>query len=251
MKTGRRVWNCELSTIDSAFLFAGMLAARHVLRPRRCGREARSACSADELYERADWNWALDGRRHGHARLATGRRLHPVPVGGYDEALLLYLLGLGSPTLPAARRELRRVPLQLSVEEGLRLRVRLLRAALHAPALASVGRLPGDPGRLHARARHATTSRTAGTRRTCSSGTRSGTRSSSRATASSAGGSRRATAPAESGEAEGRRAELLRLRRTRRALRARRRDHRPLGRGRLAAVRARDRAARRSGISTG
>ena len=25
MKSGRRVWNCELSTIDSAFLFAGML----------------------------------------------------------------------------------------------------------------------------------------------------------------------------------------------------------------------------------
>ena len=25
MKTGRRVWECELSTIDSAFLFAGML----------------------------------------------------------------------------------------------------------------------------------------------------------------------------------------------------------------------------------
>ena len=25
MKTGRRVWECELSTIDSAFLFAGMV----------------------------------------------------------------------------------------------------------------------------------------------------------------------------------------------------------------------------------
>src|SRR2546428_5648961 len=27
MKTGRRAWQCELSTIDSTFLFAGMLAA--------------------------------------------------------------------------------------------------------------------------------------------------------------------------------------------------------------------------------
>jgi hypothetical protein len=25
MDTGRRVWNCELSTLDSAFLFAGAL----------------------------------------------------------------------------------------------------------------------------------------------------------------------------------------------------------------------------------
>src|SRR4029453_9739042 len=27
MQTGRRVWNCELSTIDSTFLLAGMLTA--------------------------------------------------------------------------------------------------------------------------------------------------------------------------------------------------------------------------------
>ena len=27
MKTGRRAWECELSTMDSTFLFAGMLAA--------------------------------------------------------------------------------------------------------------------------------------------------------------------------------------------------------------------------------
>src|SRR6185312_11695675 len=27
METGRRVWNCELSTLDSAFLIAGMLVA--------------------------------------------------------------------------------------------------------------------------------------------------------------------------------------------------------------------------------
>ncbi len=27
MKTGRRAWQCELSTVDSAFLFAGMLTA--------------------------------------------------------------------------------------------------------------------------------------------------------------------------------------------------------------------------------
>src|SRR5262245_58655148 len=27
MQTGRRVWDCEVSTIDSAFLFAGMLSA--------------------------------------------------------------------------------------------------------------------------------------------------------------------------------------------------------------------------------
>ncbi len=40
MKTGRRVWECELSTIDSAFLFAGMLtcAAYFDARHRGGGR---------------------------------------------------------------------------------------------------------------------------------------------------------------------------------------------------------------------
>ena len=34
MKTGRRVWNCELSSVDSAFLFAGMLTCAGLLRRR-------------------------------------------------------------------------------------------------------------------------------------------------------------------------------------------------------------------------
>ena len=38
MESGRRVWNCELSTVDSAFLFAGMLAAATYFDRRRRGR---------------------------------------------------------------------------------------------------------------------------------------------------------------------------------------------------------------------
>ena len=32
IESGRRVWQCELSTIDSAFLFAGAIDSRHLLR---------------------------------------------------------------------------------------------------------------------------------------------------------------------------------------------------------------------------
>jgi hypothetical protein len=35
IETGRRVWRCELSTIDSAFLFAGMLTAAATSTARR------------------------------------------------------------------------------------------------------------------------------------------------------------------------------------------------------------------------
>jgi hypothetical protein len=99
MKSGRRVWECELSTIDSAFLFAGMLTcAAYFDGDTEEEREVRRL--ADLLYGRADWQWALNGG----ASLSHGWKPEtgflPDRWTGYDEGLLLYLLGLGSPTFP-------------------------------------------------------------------------------------------------------------------------------------------------------
>jgi len=60
MKSGRRVWQCELSTIDSAFLFAGMLTCAAYF-DADTEEEAEVRRIADELYRRADWKWALNG----------------------------------------------------------------------------------------------------------------------------------------------------------------------------------------------
>jgi len=99
MQTGRRAFHCELSTVDSAFLIAGMLAAAAYFNgdtPQQ--REIRAI--AQELYLRVDWAWALrpDGTLGHGWRPASG----PLPFcwQGYDEALLLYVLALGSPTHP-------------------------------------------------------------------------------------------------------------------------------------------------------
>jgi hypothetical protein len=54
MKSGRRVWECELSTIDSAFLFAGMLTCAAYF-DRDIEEEAEVRQLADALYRRADW----------------------------------------------------------------------------------------------------------------------------------------------------------------------------------------------------
>jgi hypothetical protein len=99
IETGRRVWQCELSTIDSAFLFAGALTvAAYFDRDTPVEAEIRSL--ANTLYGRADWNWA----RNGGATLTHGWRPEngfiPHRYEGYDEGLLLYILGLGSPTHP-------------------------------------------------------------------------------------------------------------------------------------------------------
>ena len=99
MKSGRRVWQCELSTIDSAFLFAGMLTCAAYF-DGDSEEEAEVRQLSDELYRRADWQWALNGG----AALSHGWKPEsgflPHHWTGYDEGLLLYILGLGSPTFP-------------------------------------------------------------------------------------------------------------------------------------------------------
>jgi hypothetical protein len=97
--TGRRVWQCELSTLDSAFLFAGVLTCATYF-DHDTADEAEVRRLAEELYRRADWDWARDGGptlSHGW-KPETG--FLPHRYQGYDEGLLLYLLGLGSPTYP-------------------------------------------------------------------------------------------------------------------------------------------------------
>jgi hypothetical protein len=99
IRTGARVWQCELSTVDSALLLAGMLAAaEYFAGSAPAEREIREL--ALELYARADWQWAQNGGvtvTHGW-KPESG--FLPFRWEGYDEALVLYVLGLGSPTYP-------------------------------------------------------------------------------------------------------------------------------------------------------
>jgi hypothetical protein len=99
MKTGKRVWNCELSTVDTAFLLAGMLTAAAYFSNSTA--DEREICSlADKLYLRADWNWAQNGGTTVSMGWNPESGFLPYRWKGYDEALFLYVLGLGSPTHP-------------------------------------------------------------------------------------------------------------------------------------------------------
>ena len=99
MKTGRRAWRSELSSVDTAFLLAGMLAAAHYFVQHTADEHAIRTL-ADALYRRTNWQWM----QNGEAAVSHGwkpekgflrHRWH-----GYNEAMILYLLGLGSPTFP-------------------------------------------------------------------------------------------------------------------------------------------------------
>jgi hypothetical protein len=99
MQTGRRVWQCELSTVDSAFLLAGALTAG-IYFDAETADEHEIRTLADALYRRADWQWAQnEGATVTHGWKPESGFLK-YRWEGYDEALLLYMLGLGSPTHP-------------------------------------------------------------------------------------------------------------------------------------------------------
>lgn len=99
MKTGRRAWQCELSTVDTAFLIAGMLTAS-IYFDANSAKEQEIRTLAEALYCRVDWQWAQNqGDTITHGWKPESGFL-PFRWQGYDEAMLLYILGLGSPTYP-------------------------------------------------------------------------------------------------------------------------------------------------------
>ncbi|MGB3897374.1 MAG: glucoamylase family protein [Mesorhizobium sp.] len=99
MQSGRRAWNCELSTIDTALLMAGVLVAGAYFREDD-EKDAEIRRLADALYRRVDWQWARDGSTAVTMGWRPERGFLPYHWTGYDEALILYVLGLGSPTYP-------------------------------------------------------------------------------------------------------------------------------------------------------
>ena len=99
MQTGRRAWQCELSTVDSTFLLAGALTAG-VYFDADTAEENEVRTLADALYRRANWQWAQDGGTTVTHGWKPESGFLPYRWEGYDEALLLYVLALGSPTHP-------------------------------------------------------------------------------------------------------------------------------------------------------
>ena len=173
--TGRRVWNCELSTLDSAFLFAGVLTCATYF-DADTEDEAEVRRLADALYRRADWDWA----RNGGPTLTHGWKPEtgflPYRYEGYDEGLLLYLLAPRLADSPTAAGELRRLLRHLSVEGDLRPRSCSTPGRCSPTSFRTCGSISAAFATRSCASAAATTSRTAGRRPSCSRSTPSGTR---------------------------------------------------------------------------
>ncbi|ARA95044.1 hypothetical protein AWN76_006440 [Rhodothermaceae bacterium RA] len=99
MDTGRRAGTSELSTIDTALLLGGVLHAGMYF-DADTPEEAEIRDLADRLYARVEWDWAVVRP----PLVSMGWRPESGFIGfdwqGYNEAMLLYVLALGSPTHP-------------------------------------------------------------------------------------------------------------------------------------------------------
>ncbi|MFH0909159.1 MAG: glucoamylase family protein [bacterium] len=95
MESGDRVSNCEVSSIDTALLLAGMLTARQYFP------DTEVADLALKIYARADWNWMLAGRKTVCMGWTPERGYLPSHWDSYGELMIIYILAMGSPTHPA------------------------------------------------------------------------------------------------------------------------------------------------------
>jgi len=102
-ETGTRYKEVELSTIDTGLLMAGILACQSYFDQQN-PEENKIRQMADNLYRRVEWDWAMNGQK----TMAMG--WHPESGfisstwEGYNEAMVLLIIALGSPTHPVPDR---------------------------------------------------------------------------------------------------------------------------------------------------
>ncbi|MFZ1282208.1 MAG: glucoamylase family protein [Ignavibacteriaceae bacterium] len=100
MDSGKREWNCELSTIDTGILMMGIIFARNYFDlDKKNEIEIRSL--AKKLLERIEWEFfIMDSKGKDPNTVSMGwlpnEGLHHMGWSGYNEALFLYVLAAGS-----------------------------------------------------------------------------------------------------------------------------------------------------------
>jgi hypothetical protein len=99
MQTGRRYRDVELSAIDTALLMAGVLFAQSYFDGND-PREQEIRTLADALFRRVEWSWMQPRPPLIAMAWRPGEGFTPHDYKSYEEAMILYVLALGSPTHP-------------------------------------------------------------------------------------------------------------------------------------------------------
>jgi len=91
--------SAELSSIDTVLLLAGVLDAKQYFNGSNPD-EAAIRTTADAIFNRVDWNWMSRGSNVVSMGWFPGSGFISSDWIGYDEAMILYCLGLGTATNP-------------------------------------------------------------------------------------------------------------------------------------------------------
>jgi hypothetical protein len=99
MKTAERFQTVELSTVDTTLLIAGALFAQSYFdRDNATEKGIRDA--AEQLYERVEWPWEEIRANAISMGWTPEQGFHTYDWRGYNEAMIVPILALGSPTHP-------------------------------------------------------------------------------------------------------------------------------------------------------
>jgi hypothetical protein len=99
MRDGLRFKEVELSTIDTGLLMAGILSCQSFF-DKENERENEIRNLSDSLFLAVDWNWAMNGKETMSMGWHPERGFLDASWQGYNEGMILYIFGLGSPTHP-------------------------------------------------------------------------------------------------------------------------------------------------------
>ena len=94
VNTGERLWDSEVSSVDTAILLCGVLTCRQHYP------DSEISELASEIFNRVDWTWLSEDTRilpHGWTPEAGFLQYR---WDNYSEMMMMYLLGLGSYTYP-------------------------------------------------------------------------------------------------------------------------------------------------------
>jgi len=92
--TGERIWDAEVSSVDTAILLCGVLACRQHFRHVEINR------LASDIFNRVDWTWLSEDTSLLPHGWTPEIGFLPYRWDFYSEHMMMYLLGLGSSSHP-------------------------------------------------------------------------------------------------------------------------------------------------------
>jgi hypothetical protein len=94
INTGKRIWDSEVSSVDTAILLCGILTCRHHFEDDTISQLAQA------IFDRVDWTWLSEDTSLLPQGWTPEFGFLPSKWDYYSELMMMYLLGLGSTSHP-------------------------------------------------------------------------------------------------------------------------------------------------------